>query len=517
MSPEALKNALAAKSIVFNSWKRGLVSFLAEETSPEDAAVDMQDVESSVADALRRAPGIFEVEDVSPRDLTWLFEHASLDYAASLIAIDPPYIGVKESGNFVFTDESIAASGSHGWNTTNVAGILLFSNGASATYLRDYATGAISDITAEIIAQTFANSFGRTFAGAVTAISGLEGLRINWNASNADPADWSGAGSGNTLLVSNQLQADRIVALRPIGFDVLGVACRNNLWLGYPTGDADEPADFRLRFPGIGCTSERTACVTPKGVICLSDHGVIQFDINEVKVISEPINNLLLPLNYVEMSSYYAIYNAPQQRYQLYTPEGVWIYELPQEYHPGRWYYRAYIGDSAAMFTDQEGGYFWNTIPGTWLDWNLTWNEMSVSQQNAAAVVYNGQGSLLGAEQYNHDSYFDQAQDTFWQTKQSAPQATDLQTTESFEIEYRSVAETTIQIALLDADGEATGEVTITLPSTSGRRISRMFWAIVTGHGTAIRVILESGSPEIYSIRPVFPQEAPAVTALETS
>lgn len=508
--------AALVRRINHNSWRHGYVSFDAKEDVPESGSPLLQDVESTVGDALRRAPGIQLVESVSPRSLQWLFEHAAADFAANLIAIDPPYIGVKYQGDMVFTDEGIVASSVYGWNVTNVAGILVFSNGTTATYLRDFATGAITDISASIIALTFGNAFGRTFAGAVTGIS-LESLRIKWNASNADPADWAGAGSGNTLLVSNQPDADRIMAIRPLGFDVLAVLCRKNLWLGYPTGDPNEPADFRVRFPGIGIVSERTACVCPEGVIALSDAGVVLFNINEAKILSEKIANVLLPLNYVRMNEYYAIYNAPQRRYQLYTPEGVFCYDLPSETHPeGRWFFRGYTGVSAATFTDQSGNYFWNTIPGTWLDWNLTWNEMAISQENAASHVFNGDetGEQLGLESYGVEQYFDQDQDAYWSTRQSAEDGSSLQTTEGVEIEYVSTEDCDIELAVLDPDGVETGATTKTLPNSMGARITRKIWFVVTGQGTDLKLSMVTGRPEIYRVVHILNGEAPAVEAI---
>lgn len=504
------------RSILLDSWREGYVSFDDLENTPIDGSPLLQDIEASTGDALRRAPGIVLVEDVDPRSLAWLFEHAAAAFASKLIAIDPPFIGEKYTGAFAFTNEGIAATGNAGWNACDVAGILLFSNGTTATYLRDWATGAITDITLQIIAQTFGNAFGRTFAGAVTGVPGLEGLQINWNAASGDPADWTGLGSGSTILVNNQLEADRIVAIRPLGFDVLAVCCRKNLWLGYPTGDAFEPADFRVRFPGVGFVSERTVCITPDGIIGLSDAGVVLFNINEAKLISGKINNLLLPLNYAQMSAYYAIYNEPQRRYQLYTPEGLWVYELEDvlQQRPARWFFRGYAGESAAMFTAQSGNFFWNTIPGTWLDWDITWNEATISELNTPAAVYVGSGSQLGIEQYNVESYFDTPQDSYWVSKQSDEQATDVVSTQAVEVEYTSTADSVLTLSMLDGDGAAVGATPKTLPNSNGQRITRMIWFVISGIGTRLKLGITSGSPEIYRVRHVVNQQAPSRVAL---
>lgn len=502
------------RSILYDDWRDGFQPFEIPERLVIGASPKALDVEASTANALRRAPGILEVEDVSPRSLAWLFEHAALGFASKLVAIDPPYIGEKYTGDFVFTDEGIVPTGDLGWNVCNILGILLFSNGVNATYLRDWETGAITDISAEIVAETFANAFGRTFAGAVTDSGTLYSLQVNWNAANADPADWTGVGSGNLPLASNQQDADRIVALRALGFDVLAAVCRKNIWLGYPTGDSDQPADFRLRFPGLGSVSERTTVVTPAGCVTLTDRGVVLFDINEYKIISAAVNNRLLPLDYGLLSQYYAIYNAPKRRYQLYTPTGAWIFELEELTHPARWYKRSYVGSSAAMFTEQIGNYTWESVPGLWNEQTKTWAEMAVSEQNVESNVYNGQESLLGSESRDVTQYFDADQTAYWEFKQSAERASDYQTTEAVELEYESRAEAEISLAMIDADGAVVGTITRTLPNSGGERINRMLWFIITGTGLTLRLTFTSGNPEIFRVRHVISQSAPATQAL---
>jgi hypothetical protein len=508
------------ESIIHNDWRQGLVTYESPEDVPNNGAVDLQDVESLDTDALIRAPGIAEVEDVSPRVLDWIFEHASINFATALIAIDPPFLGVKTTALFVFTDEGLDDTGEGAWHVVNVAGFLLFSNGITASYIRDWDTEVITDVTAEIIAKTFGNAFGRTFAGAWTdPVDGLQALGIRWNASNADPADWSGIGSGDELLISNQPEADRIVALRPIGFDVLAILGRRNLWLGYETGEADRPADFRIRFPGVGCVWERTAVITPDGIIFLSDDGVRLFNINETKILSGAINDRLLPLDYLNLDQYYAVYNPQVSAYQLYTPTGVFIYQLPLEIEgfrprPGRWYFRSYVGNSAVIFNPQSNNLFWSSVLGQWIEQLLTWAEMSIGEDLAPPVVYNGQGSLLGVENYGTENYFDDPQEPFWKARQANDRTTELVITQAVEIEYESGAASEISIEVQDEDGNDVAGITKTLPSSSNKRISRMIWFTVTGTGTGFKLNITDGTPEVFRIRHVFDGAAPTTQAL---
>lgn len=486
------------EEIIYAQWQKGLNTAESPENIPEDAASAMVDVEIDDTDALIRGAGVTLDQDISPRVATWMFQQAAVDFSTELLVIDPPHLGVKSTGAFSFSNLGIAATTQFGWCAADVAGTLIFSNGLDATYTRDAGAAVITDITSDIVAQCFATAFGRVFAGAVVdAITGLQSLAVYWNAASGAVDDWAGLGSGAEFLIANNLEADRIEAIVPLGLQSMGILCRKSLWAGYPTGDSDRPADFQLRFVGSGCVARDTAAGTPAGIMYLSDNGICLFDLNASKVMSDVINAELLPLDYAQLSAYRACYDMTSRRYILVTPFKTFIYEFPidsqdgQPGRPARWLIRSFVADSLVMFTDQTGNVYWNTVVGPWNLQTLTWAEMLIGEQNAPAIPFFGKTSEVGFEDYTATDNMGVAQTPFWITPQALKQVTDNIETHYFEIQYRSQADAEISLIVTNTLGELDDRLckTVTLPSTSGvRKKVLTFTHTMLGMGTTLKV-----------------------------
>jgi hypothetical protein len=510
-------------SVSYRSWRQGMMAFLSPENTPEDAGRDVLDIMIDKDDSLIRPPGLTEVDDVTPRLLRWLFQHASLDYSTELVAIDAPYMGYKGSGAFVFVNAGIAAPGLSGWNAVNILGVLIFSDGSTVTYAREFNAAVVIDISADIIARTFANIFGRTFAGAFNdPVDGFQGLGVKWTGTSGLYTDWSGTGSGEELLISNSLDADKIVALRPIGFDALGILCRNSIWIGYPTQQADRPADFRIRQVGIGCVAEPTAVVFPDGIAFLSDDGVMIFNQNELKNISEQINAVLLPIDYTQLSRYRMVYDPTDNTLRLQTPTGTWVYELPRPpIHDGRWTQRSFSLDNLVLFTDQSGNLFWGTVAGTWNSQALSWNEMVVSQEDAPSTLYAASGSKLAVEDSSAEDYLGIPMDSHWETRntptetEDGPSITEQVTTVGFELEYKSNAVAEIELRTPDINGDFTNVLVQSLASTAGKRRRVVVWNTTTGQGTKLQYAITAGQLSLYSIKQITIDSGPAVNSAQ--
>lgn len=509
-------------SVKYTSWLLGMVASVSPENTPENAGRDVMDILIERDDSLTRAPGVTESEDVTPRSLRWLFEHNSPNYNTELVAIDAPYLGAKNSGAFVFADAGINAPGVNGWNAVNIFGIFLFSDGSASTYYREFGDMTVTDISADIIARTFANAFGRTFAGAYTdPVDGLVGLGIRWNGTSGDVDDWAGAGSGEELLISNSLEADKVVAIRPMGFDAMAILCRKSLWIGYPTQQADRPADFRIRINGIGCVAEPTASLTPDGVTFLSDEGVVSYNQNEHKIISEDINSELLPIDYTQLTRYKSVYMPKRQLYILQTPVCTWFYEFPHKasngvlLHPGRWTRRSFAFDTMAIFTDQSGNVYWATAQGSWDSQTLTWNEMVQSQDDAPPHLYLAEGSILGVEDPAAEDYLGEDQDVTWETRQVVQEEVSEQiSTLGYELEYISTGPCDIEILMPDSNGDFTQRVTKTLSNSNGKRRRGLFWHATTGQGAKMQFKIVSGNLKLYRIRQIIQDSGPQLSAL---
>lgn len=509
--------------IIYSSFASGLITADAPEHIPESAGQAATDVRVDTDDSLIRQEGTSLDEDVTPRDLTYLFQHASLDFSTELVAIDPPFLGYKGSSTFTFVDLTLAATGSKGWNVLNVAGVLLFSNGIDATYTRQPNAAIVTDISADIIADTFATCFGRVFAGAYTdAIGGYQGLGIAWNGTNTPPEeDWISANAGAELLLANQQEADRIIALRSIGFDALCILTRKAIWFGYQTGLDNHPAQFKLRWPGRGCVAEATACATPHGVIFLGDEGVILVDLNNARNVSTQINSELVPLNFVLLANYRATYDSIRDRYVLVTPFGTWYYEFERENPfqqgatiPARWFFSSFIPRSVVTFTSQNTNVYWNTVQGTWAQQTLTWAEMSVGELNAPPILYFGLDSELGFEDPLAFDNLGMEQDPHWITKQSAPKPSDQYSTIWFEIEYATLEDAVVEFAVADKDTNFTYIKSVLLPSTAGVRRSGVFPFQGTGKGTAVSIRYTSKNAKIWQVTQTILPAGPAQMSL---
>lgn len=510
------------EEIIYKSWQHGLITSASPETIPADSAQQAIDVRISRNDSLMRMEGISLSADNTPHSMLYLFQHASLDFSTELVVIDPPYVGHRSVGAWTFDNNGIAASGEKGWVALDVAGTLLFSNGTTATYSRQPGGVVVTDLSADIIADTFATSFGRVFAGAYTdPISGYQSLGVFWNGTGTPPeSDWASLNSGQELLLANQQEADRVIAMRAIGFDALAILTRKMIWMGYETGQANHPAAFRLRFPARGCVAEPTAVVCPYGVIALSDDGVVLINLNTAEIISTQINDSLIPLNYLQLSSYRATYDGKNDRYVLATPTGTWYYEFPRIDEltgigiPGRWYFSSFVADSLVMFTDQNGNVFWNTVQGTWAQQTLTWAEMSVGELKAPPVLYFGSGTELGFEDSLSYTYLGTPQNPIWVTKQSSQHSSDLVATVWFELEYRSTMQSQVEFATADEDDNFVYARTITLPTTNDRRKSVVFGFTGVSTGTAVRLRYVDKLAEIHRVRQVFLPYGPKQVAI---
>lgn len=478
------------KDIFYQQWQQGLITSESPENTPKDAAPDLSDTEVDNTDALVRAPGIRLDRDITPRDATWLFQQAAVDFSTELVVIDPPWLGYKSVGAFTFVNLGLGATTQFGWAAADVGGVLIVSDGLSKTYTRAAGAAVVVDISAHIVARCFATFAGRVFAGAfVDAITGIQALAIAWNAASGAVADWAGLGSGAEFLISNNEQADYIVAMVPIGLQTLGILARKSLWAGYETGVADRPADFQLRFPGLGCASRDSAAATPFGVIYLSDQGVALYDLNQSVVISEPVNALLLPLDYTRLHNYRGAYNEATQRYTLITPFGVYIYQFPKGQSPARWFFRSFVSDSVVVFTNQGAGVYWNSVIGPWNLQSKSWAELVIGEADAPSLTYFGRDGEIGYEDYTAVKNFSEVMDPFWQTKQSDPSVTNIIETHWFEVQYRSQADAEISFTATDTKGALVNTLTKILPSSAGLR-KRVLIGVrnMAGMGTELQI-----------------------------
>lgn len=514
---EAGLQPVESQSIIYPTFRAGLDMSDAPENLDLDRAVYAIDMEVTRNNRLIRSPGILEVSTEVDKTLRWLFEQASIDYTVELICVDPPYIGYYDSGGWHWVDLTLAATGSVGWNALNYLGDLLVSNGVDATYTRGPGAAVVTDISADVIARTFVQQFGRIFAGAYTDGGSFAALGMKWNDTTGAIDGWGGTDSGDEFLLAPGGAADQIIAARPLGFDLIAIMMRNSLWAGYPTGRSSRPADFRFRIGGVGCVSERTAKVTPGGATFLSDEGVVNYDVNSAGIISGEINSDLLPLDFTRLNEYTATYIQSRRRYVLATPVGMYVYEfpIPELKLPGRWFKRSAIVESVVAFTDQAAVVTWAQLVGTWAEQTLSWADLGTPEWATPPNLYFGKLTKFGKEDPATTSNFGTALTPVWRTPQSLREAvTDQVTTLGWEIVYSSSAVSSVTLKTPDDQGDFTNEWVQALPSTNGVAKKKLIWNEQTGQGAQAQIEVTSGAPEILRLRQIVQGSGPAIEAL---
>lgn len=512
--------ALEPQSKIFASFVKGLDMSDAPERVQLHHAVYAVDMEVTRNDRLQRSPGILEIGDVAPRSLIYTFQQASIDYIVELVAIDPPWLGYKGSGAWNFVNLGLTATGLTGWVALNYLGDLLFSNGVDASYSRAPGAIVVTNQTANIIARTFAQQFGRIFAGYWTAAGAARALGIKWNDTTGLLGGWAGAGSGNEFLINPDGSADYVVAIRALGFDLLAICNRNSLWAGYPTGRAARPADFRFRFGGVGCVAERTCRVTPGGVTFLSEEGVVNYNVNSAGVISHEINSEILPLDFNDLGAYSGSYVPTKRRYYLNTPIGVYIYEFPIVTSEGvvtreaRWFKRSTLIDLVLGFSEQSALTPWDALVGTWDAQAGAWDNLGLGNAFGPAIPYFIQGSKYGKEDPSIFTAFGVALTPKWRTPQALQEMITSQvTTLGWEISYVAATQAEIRLMTPSPDGDSWNTVTKVLPATGGQIKRKVFWNQQFGMGVQTQVEVVSGSPEILHMRQFFQHDSPVVAA----
>jgi hypothetical protein len=507
--------------VVYTAFDSGLVLSASQENAPQDAAVTALDMEVSRAGRLIRSPGLVLVEDATPRNLRYTFQHSNLDYGTEIVTIDPPWWGYKGGNVYTWVNGGLPATGPAGWTATNYAGTLLISNGTSS-YTRQPGGVLLTDVSAQVAARALAVVFGRIFAGYYTTGGIPQSLGIKWN-SAAGGVDFTGLGANAELLLSDVNEADKIIALMPIGLDLLSILNRKSLWIGYPTGDAYRPVEPRIKVTSLGCVSIDTAKVTPGGVTFLSDEGVALFNTQDAKILSQEINPELLPLDYTRLGQYVAAFIPTLQRYVLVTPYCVWIYEFPLPAgnpvapggRKGRWFKRSLVANSVFVWSSQAAGGSWDTTPGTWDQQTLTWDQMALAQSDTPGVLHFTIGTKLSREDRSAFTNLGITLAPLWRTPQNDKvKVTDQYSTLGFEIEYRSLAASSIRLAATDQNGDPGTTITKNLPITGGVFRKFNIWNASTGMGAQAQVEILTGDPEILRIRQFLLPSGPSLVSL---
>lgn len=357
------------------------------------------DFEITSRGRIRRADGHTIVETMSGRTIRAMMVHTSLDFEVELLMFDGAFLGVKGTGATSWVNASLP-NGDEWVGIPNIDHFL-FTNGANGIYRRAFGSGGtVSLVAGSPPAKTLANFAGRVYAGGPTLGATYQALAIAYSA-DPEGLNWSGLGSGVTFLIDNRVTDDRLMALRPMGFDLLAALCQKSIWVGRRTGDPFEPAAFEPRVLGLGCIAEPTIQVTPAGVIYLGESGVYVFDGNQSTMISGPINEELLPVLTNSLPAYGSSYEQTSARYKLYTPICTWVFDLRNN----RWYKHRYVARRGVAYSEQFSGITWNSIVATWSSMAETWSGLTPPLGQERVII--ARNNQLAAESRLSNTYID--------------------------------------------------------------------------------------------------------------
>jgi hypothetical protein len=424
------------------------------------------DVEMSPDNSLMRAPGVVLVEDSVVHSFKYAFTQTDPSGAVELFVVDPPWIGVR-TVNTIWTNVGLAATGTYGWVAANHGGVELFSNGVGNLHYRLYGVAGIGTLGIVPACRSVASIFGRVFIAAPVIAGNFENLQIQWSDSSGAYDGWDPTlGAGAEDLITDLAWADRIVALRPLGRDLLCIFMRNSIWIGVRTGEFDRPADFRPIKGGIGCVWEATARTTKDGVMFLSDDGVHLFDGNEEILVSDEINEELIPLNFDNLKGYHAAYDPYRKRYILTTPAATWVYEFaqPRIQRAARWYKRSFVADSVFSYSDQAADPTWDDANDTWDSTGEgTWDADIALSFDAPSRLFFAADTRLGREDYANFRYFDTDFTGIWRGTPGLRQTlSGLVLVHAYEFEYKSGGR--ILLSTPDVEGNWVARDAVILP-----------------------------------------------------
>lgn len=480
---------------------------------PQNSSGFALDIEPDNKDRLVRAPGTFSVEDFSGegRAPMQMILQASLDYSAELVFLDPPYLGVRKAGLTEWTDHGLLATAKP-YASANFGGTLVFSSGQDKVYARPTDSSTLEELEEAPPADAYANFAARLVAGNVVIDGKREPLGVVWSAASSDYKDWFGLGGGYEILVGNNQQADKIVSMRSLGFNVLAVLCRRSLWIGTRSGLLEHPIDFQLIAEGPGAIHDGVVSVTPYGVMYLSDGGVFLFNGNEPQLMSDQINSEILPLDFTKIYSYSTYYHPGTKSFYLFTPAGTWIYEWDRK----RWKRRSLVAIGASIFGIQLDARTWADLTGTWEEQDDTWSQFGAAQTDTYDVYVLTQdslgGSRLGREDIGAELNIDIELDPTWEFPMTqGPYINQLVTNSLIFAEY--VGSGKLQFWVPDINGAYVAVVERVL--ASGADLATPVIAQIpfeyTGMGLGLRMKVLSGYPRVSKIQLGFIARGPRI------
>lgn len=485
------------ETLQFKTFAGGFDSRDAQEDLPDGTSPDMRDMEVTAQDRLVPAPGVTAIDAALAHQPTQLLVHAGPNFASELLLLSAPHLGVYRTGSVQWQDSPDFEPGVY--SMANYAGVALLSKGPGKLLFRE-ALGKLGVIDAAPGGFAVGVFAGRVVLGGTSfQDSDVDYMRVVWNDSSGDYRKWSlDDGSADQVLIGSSIsRADRIQAFSYLGFNTLAVMCRRSIWIGQPTGDVFQPIDFQLRLADTGCSYSETVIATEFGVLFLSDDGVRLFDGNTASVISDAINQQLLPTLDTD-GRYSASFDPSRKRYYLNTPVATWVLDMLRR----RWFRWCTAFRGSAFFPTQAAnvGRTWADAVGTWGDQTGAWWQLG-KPESGTGVMHFIQGPKLGFEDPNSSQALDTSLIPRWRSDRRVLDNQDrLVTHLGVRLTYEANASSDIEIqlpAIASGDFEAVKTATL-VGGASLKGTRRAFIPLLhTGRGLGLGLRVISGTPHI--------------------
>jgi len=463
-----------------------------DEDVPQNSTPGGTDVEVTRKDRIIRAPGTAAFEALVGHSPEQLAIHAGLGYRSELVLFDLPFIGFKREGATTWVNAALVPGDpvTDMYFYATFGDDFIFQNGAQHVYKHTFGTDTVEIVDAIPLGHTMAVFAGRLWVGGGLIDGNFEPLGIDWSGVNGyDDRDIDN-GAGTELLIQDTGLGDRLVALRPMGFDYMAAMCRRSIWVIRRVDDFTRPGDPVPRVTGKGCVHERTAKTTFGGVIYLSDEGVELFDGNDSIHLSAAIDPEIIPLDFANIHKYSASFNPQSQRYTLVVPgKGVYVYDVLRK----RWFKRTQLAIDVVPFATQFHAVTWAELVGAWDAQIATWKAFSPNEIDTPDTVFLGQkvDTSFHIEKENAASitYFDRPQVPLWifpLTEQE--KGTGLITTQEIRATYVGVGTLGYQLKNNDGDLTHVGQANLPVVAAASAPKTKTMNCTFTGKGVGLAI-----------------------------
>lgn len=387
------------------------------------------------------------VRSAEAHNLKYLLSFGSF----KIVAIDPPFLAEVADlvSPLVWFNFGLPAGTSFGYDSVKHGTKLAFIPGGGSAQGFTWNGGFAAPLHMPD-GRCITSQFGRIFIGGPigdgVVAPGAPGLPggVAWSDSTGSATGWSfPAGATSEDLIDATPGPTEVNGIAAIGTELLAILKQSAIWLGYPTGQVNRPADFRLRRAGNGCWAPRTVQVTDIGVIYLAIDGLRVFDGDTSHLLSNSINKMLLPQLTFDFQ-WRGLYDNVKRLYYLWNGNGNRLtYHLPYGNRPGGWSNTSSVsGTSSVMFGQGS------------------------SDPRLRKAHFGVGNSLVGLEEFVAPT----AQAEWTTGRQGNP--TDLVTIQKVEIEYATFDANTL--------------VTVFTPNTAGTMVA-LFAASLPNTGGAVR------------------------------